>query len=49
MNDSGFWVVGKMSGMAPGETVRAFSVQLSVMAAAGLPLTMLAARLFPLV
>jgi GntP family gluconate:H+ symporter len=49
MNDSGFWVVGKMSGMTPGETVRAFSLQLSVMAAVGLPLTMLAARLFPLV
>jgi len=49
MNDSGFWVVGRMSGMTPGETVRAFSLQLAVMAAAGLPLTMLAARIFPLV
>jgi GntP family gluconate:H+ symporter len=49
MNDSGFWVVGKMSGMTPGETLRSFSLQLVVMAAAGLASTMLAARLFPLV
>jgi len=49
MNDSGFWVVGRMSGMTPPETIRSFSFLLVVMAAAGLPLTMLAARLFPLV
>lgn len=49
MNDSGFWVVGKMSGMTPGETLRSFSLQLVVMGFAGLALTMLAARLFPLV
>jgi len=49
MNDSGFWVVGRMSGMTPPETIRSFSFLLVVMAAAGLPITMLAARLFPLV
>jgi GntP family gluconate:H+ symporter len=49
MNDSGFWVVGRMSGMTPPETIRSFSFLLVVMATAGLPITMLAARLFPLV
>jgi GntP family gluconate:H+ symporter len=38
-----------ISGNAVLDHLWAFSVQLSVMAAAGLPLTMLAARLFPLV
>lgn len=49
MNDSGFWVVCKLSGMTEGETMRYFSTLLSVMAVVGLLLTMLAAKLFPLI
>jgi len=49
MNDSGFWVVGRMSGMTAEETLRSFSLQLVVMGVVGLAFTMLAARIFPLV
>jgi GntP family gluconate:H+ symporter len=49
MNDSGFWVVSRMSGMTPAETLRNFSTQLTVMGVAGLLVTMLAASLFPLI
>lgn len=49
MNDSGFWVVSRMSGMTAPETLRDFSGQLTVMGVAGLLVTMLAATLFPLV
>ncbi|MGV3757238.1 MAG: GntP family permease, partial [Verrucomicrobiota bacterium] len=49
MNDSGFWVVCKMSGMTEGETLRNFSVLLTIMALVGLVLVMIAAKLFPMV
>lgn len=49
MNDSGFWVVSRMSGMTAPETLRGFSGQLTVMGVAGLLATMLAAAVFPLV
>jgi gluconate:H+ symporter, GntP family len=49
MNDSGFWVVCKMSGMTEGETLRNFSVLLTIMAVVGLVLVMIAAKLFPMV
>ncbi|MPZ17316.1 MAG: GntP family permease [Luteitalea sp.] len=47
MNDSGFWVVSRMSGMTTTETLRNFSGQLAVMGVAGLIATMIAAALFP--
>ncbi len=49
MNDSGFWIICKMSGMTEAETIKHFSFQLAVMGIAGLIATMIAARLFPLV
>jgi len=49
MNDSGFWVVSRMSGMTTTETLRNFSTQITVMGVAGVIVTMLAASLFPLV
>lgn len=49
MNDSGFWVVSRMSGMTAPETLRDFSGQLTVMGVAGLLVTMLAAALVPLI
>lgn len=48
MNDSGFWVVSRMSGMTTAETLRNFSLQITVMGIAGILATMLAATLFPL-
>ena len=49
MNDSGFWVVGKMSGLTPGQTFKGFSIMLTLMGLTGLLVTLAAARLFPLV
>ncbi len=48
MNDSGFWVVGKMSGLTPGETFRGFSLVLTVMGLTGLLVTLAAAWFVPL-
>lgn len=48
MNDSGFWVVGRMSGMTEGETLRTFSVMLSVMGIVGFAAVYLGSILLPL-
>ncbi len=48
MNDSGFWVVGRMSGLTPSETLKTFSVILTVMGVAGLVATLIGATLFPM-
>jgi GntP family gluconate:H+ symporter len=49
MNDSGFWIISRMSGMTEGETLRSFSCMITLMALAGLALVILAAKLWPLV
>lgn len=49
MNDSGFWVVCKMSGFREIDTLRSFSMQLALMGLAGFLFVMLAAWMFPLV
>ena len=49
MNDSGFWVVGKMSGMTESETLKTFSAVLTVMGLAGLVVVCLGAWCIPLV
>ena len=48
MNDSGFWIVGKMSGMTEGETLKTFTVLLTIMGLAGLVVTLLGATYLPL-
>lgn len=48
MNDSGFWVVGRMSGMTPTETLRSFSTTLTVMGCVGFAVTLLGALFLPL-
>jgi GntP family gluconate:H+ symporter len=48
MNDGGFWVVAKMSGMTEKQTLRTMSPMMSLQGVAGLILTMLAAWLVPL-
>ncbi|MGI9544182.1 MAG: GntP family permease, partial [Cyclobacteriaceae bacterium] len=49
MNDSGFWIVCKMSNLTEQEALKTFSPMLTIMGIVGLFVTMLAAKLFPLV
>jgi GntP family gluconate:H+ symporter len=49
MNDSGFWVICKMSGMTEGETLKTCSTMMTLMGIVGLLVIMILARLFPLV
>ena len=49
MNDSGFWIVTKMSGFTEGESIRNFSFLLTTMGITGLITTMIFAKLFPLI
>ena len=48
MNDSGFWVINRMSGMTIGETIRSVSFLMTVMAINGLIAVILLAWLFPM-
>ncbi len=48
MNDGGFWVVAKMSGMTERQTLRTMSPMMTLQGIAGLLLTMLAAWVLPL-
>ncbi|XOV94191.1 MAG: GntP family permease [Bacteroidota bacterium] len=48
MNDSGFWVITKMSGMHEKEAIRFFSYLLSVMGIAGLIISMILSIVLPL-
>jgi len=48
MNDSGFWIVCRMSGFTEGETLKTFSVMLVLMGFSGLATVLLAARFVPL-
>jgi gluconate:H+ symporter, GntP family len=48
MNDSGFWVVSRLSGMDEKETLKSWTVMLTVVSFFGLVLTLLTASLFPL-
>ena len=49
MNDSGFWVISKMSGMTEKETLLTFTATLSIMGMTGIVVTMIGAKLFPMV
>ena len=48
MNDSGFWVYAKMSGLTETETLKTWSLLLTVMGFAGGAITLIFATLFPL-
>ena len=48
MNDSGFWVIGRMSGMNERETLKTLTAQLSVMGVVGLVIVMVLAAIFPM-
>ncbi|SHM73503.1 gluconate:H+ symporter, GntP family [Cyclobacterium lianum] len=49
MNDSGFWIVCKMSNLTEKEALKTFSPLLTIMGVVGLLTILLAAKLFPLV
>jgi gluconate:H+ symporter, GntP family len=49
MNDSGFWIISRMSNFTTGETLKSFSAMLTVMGITGLIVTYIGAILFPLV
>ena len=48
MNDAGFWIITRLSGMREAQTLRTISPMMSIQGVAGLVLTMLAAWLWPM-
>ena len=49
MNDSGFWVVNRLSGMTEKETLKSWTTMLTITSVLGLVLTFLASKIVPLV
>ncbi len=49
MNDSGFWVISKMSGMTEKETLQTFTACLSIMGVVGIIVTIVGAKILPMV
>jgi GntP family gluconate:H+ symporter len=49
MNDSGFWIVCKMSNLTEKEALKTFSPMLTIMGIVGLIVILIAANVFPLV
>ena len=49
MNDSGFWVVSRLSGMTQRETLKTWSILSICLAVSGLVVTFIASKLLPLV
>jgi GntP family gluconate:H+ symporter len=49
MNDSGFWIFAKMSGLTEVETLKTWTVTISTLAFVGLLFTVLFAKVLPLV
>jgi GntP family gluconate:H+ symporter len=47
MNDSGFWVVSRLSGLTEKETLKSFSVMLTLVSALGLVVTLVASKVMP--
>jgi len=49
MNDSGFWVVSRLGGLTERETLRSWTVMLTIVSLAGFILTFVASKLLPMV
>lgn len=47
MNDSGFWVISRMSGMTEQETLKTHTIMITLMGFTGIIVTMIAATVFP--
>jgi GntP family gluconate:H+ symporter len=48
MNDSGFWIIGKVSGLTEVEMLKSATIMMAIMGVVGLGVTMLAAIVLPL-
>ncbi len=48
MNDSGFWIIGRMSGMTEGETFKTASIMMSLMGVVGFVAVVIGAWLLPM-
>lgn len=48
MNDSGFWVIGKMSGMTEGETLKFITPMTALMGVVGFIIVLLGVQFFPM-
>ncbi|MCH9655154.1 MAG: GntP family permease [Planctomycetes bacterium] len=48
MNDSGFWVIGKMSGMTEGETLKYITPMTALMGVVGFIIVLLGVQFFPM-
>jgi GntP family gluconate:H+ symporter len=49
MNDSGFWVVNRLSGMTESETLKTWSLQVTADSVIGLIVTLTLSKLLPMV
>jgi len=49
MNDSGFWIVGRMGGLSESETVKVWTILLTVLAVSGFVWVLLLSSILPLV
>jgi GntP family gluconate:H+ symporter len=47
MNDSGFWVISKLGGLTESETLRSWSILLTIISIVGLIQAMIAAAIWP--
>jgi GntP family gluconate:H+ symporter len=47
MNDSGFWVISRLGGLTEGETLRSWTVLLTIISLVGLAQAMIAAAIWP--
>ena len=47
MNDSGFWVIGKLSGMTEGETLKTITPLSAIMGFVGLIVILIGVTIFP--
>ena len=47
MNDAGFWIIGRMSGLTEAETLKTATVMMALMGVMGLLATLLLAWLLP--
>jgi GntP family gluconate:H+ symporter len=48
MNDAGFWIISRLSGLREDQTLRTVSPMMALQGVAGLVLTMIAAWLWPM-
>jgi len=48
MNDSGFWLIGRMAGLTESETLKTSSTMIAIMGCAGMLVVLILAKVFPM-